>query len=289
MEIRIRGSSAKPFQPPSAKPQLLRTVTLAALATQPPPTLTFATIKCLSPTLNIPDRDPRHPTHTHCVNARCIAGIASGTRPPSPTPIPAMGVCASCLGLNRSSQSEVSISPLIIPANSPSLASLPLPLSPTLSSHSDSLTHPQPSDTSHLLGDPYQAHYGGVNAGASQGSQLDQEEIRRQRDALERLCAQTSDKLIDVSQKTHSDEASRRAQLARLFTESFPPVTAKPQTPSLPESEHSSSDTADLPVDEVTWLSHLPVSPHSDLPSKETSEWDEIVPPSGPLCILFGA
>jgi len=52
----------------------------------------------------------------------------------------------------------------------------------------------QRSDSSHLLGDAYQPHYGSINApGAHSVPQPDPEEIRRQRDALERICAQTSE------------------------------------------------------------------------------------------------
>jgi hypothetical protein len=52
----------------------------------------------------------------------------------------------------------------------------------------------QRSDSSHLLGDPYQPHYGSINQpSAHSPPQADPEEIRRQRDALERICAQTSE------------------------------------------------------------------------------------------------
>jgi len=56
---------------------------------------------------------------------------------------------------------------------------------------------PQPSDTTQLLTDAYPPHYGATTANggphAGGAPQLDPEEIRRQRDALERLCAQTSE------------------------------------------------------------------------------------------------
>lgn len=89
-----------------------------------------------------------------------------------------MGACASCLGLGRRpSDSEVSTA----------LAWLSCRLltqSPPL----------QRSDSSHLLADPYQPHYGSINPpGSHSVPQPDPEEIRRQRDALERICAQTSE------------------------------------------------------------------------------------------------
>lgn len=52
----------------------------------------------------------------------------------------------------------------------------------------------QQSDSSHLLGDGYQTQYGSINpSGSHTGHKPDPEEIRRQRDALERICAQTSE------------------------------------------------------------------------------------------------
>jgi hypothetical protein len=50
----------------------------------------------------------------------------------------------------------------------------------------------QQSDTSHLLNDPYQPNYG-TNNGSHNAPQPDPEELRRQRETLERICAETSE------------------------------------------------------------------------------------------------
>ena len=50
----------------------------------------------------------------------------------------------------------------------------------------------QPSETRLLYEDPYQPHYGTSNHHPNV-PQPDPEELRRERDALERLCAQTSE------------------------------------------------------------------------------------------------
>lgn len=89
-----------------------------------------------------------------------------------------MGICSSCLGLGRrQSQSDVSNSLKAAPKSYKHCANNPL----------------QPSDSSHLLPDSYQPHYGALNADQRHNPQVDPEEIRRQRDALERLCVQTSE------------------------------------------------------------------------------------------------
>ncbi|KAK1916630.1 hypothetical protein P3342_012255 [Pyrenophora teres f. teres] len=72
-----------------------------------------------------------------------------------------MGICSSCLG-GRTSESDQ-------------------------------------SDTSHLLGDQYQPNYG-TSSSAHNVPQPDPEELRRQRENLERICAETNEQLIPVSQ-----------------------------------------------------------------------------------------
>ncbi|KAF2742801.1 hypothetical protein M011DRAFT_258091 [Sporormia fimetaria CBS 119925] len=150
-----------------------------------------------------------------------------------------MGVCASCLGVGRR---------------------------PSASAQ---------SDTSHLLGDPYQPQYGSINAPASHsGRTIDPEEIRRQRDALERICAQTSDKLIHVSQAAQADEASKMAsEYSRLFNERFPAQT-----------KWSSSTVGSLDEDESSWLAKI-VGSSTDA----EGSWDRVEPiESGALTIQFG-
>ncbi|KAF2870324.1 hypothetical protein BDV95DRAFT_608326 [Massariosphaeria phaeospora] len=151
-----------------------------------------------------------------------------------------MGICSSCLGLGRR-PSDV-----------------------------------EPSDSSHLLGDPYQAHYGSISANGQHSSpRLDPEEIRRQRDALERICAQTSDKLIHVSQATHLEHGSKMAsEYSRLFNERFPPL--RPSRPS--------SADANAAQDETTWLENIIGNT-----SGTEAAWDRVDPiDSGPLTIQFG-
>ncbi|KAF2092011.1 hypothetical protein K490DRAFT_32116 [Saccharata proteae CBS 121410] len=151
-----------------------------------------------------------------------------------------MGVCASCLGLGRrASQSE-------------------------------------PSDTSQLLSDPYQPQYGSVHAvGQPNGSQLDPEEIRRQRDALERICAQTSEYLIDVSHSAKPDKMSVMfADYSRLFMERFPPNP-------YPDSRPSSSSTM-AEQDEAAWLADVIGS------DGDEGHWDQVKPVDfGALTIHF--
>lgn len=86
--------------------------------------------------------------------------------------------------------------------------------------------------------------------GPNSGPQPDPEEIRRQRDALERICAQTSDKLIDVSQSAYNEEGSKMtSEYPRLFHERFP-------APRTPRSRLSSPGSAG-DEDEATWLENV--------------------------------
>ncbi|KAF2657693.1 hypothetical protein K491DRAFT_314779 [Lophiostoma macrostomum CBS 122681] len=152
-----------------------------------------------------------------------------------------MGVCASCLGLGRR------------PSDS------------------------ERSDSSHLLGDAYQPHYGSINTpGSHSGPQPDPEEIRRQRDALERICAQTSDKLIDVSQAAYTEVGSKMAsEYPRLFSERFASTRTHPSRPSSAASQDE---------DETTWLGSI-IGNTADT----EGSWDRVEPiDSGALTIQFG-
>ena len=156
----------------------------------------------------------------------------------------------------------------------------------------------QQSDSSHLLENGYQTQYGSINpSGSHTGHQPDPEEIRRQRDALERICAQTSElvslpaisplrvlanvsplssKLIDVSQATHMEDGSKIAsEYLRLFNDRFP--SARPQS-----SRPSSADAAD--EDEITWLEHI-IGNTTDA----EGSWDRVNPiDSGALTVQLG-
>ena len=104
-----------------------------------------------------------------------------------------MGICSSCLGFGRrQSQSEVRNSLKAAPKSHKHYANCPS----------------QPSDSSHLLPDSYQAHYGSLNADQRHNPQVDPEEIRRQRDALERLCVQTSEytTFVNTHRETVTDQ-----------------------------------------------------------------------------------
>lgn len=50
----------------------------------------------------------------------------------------------------------------------------------------------QQSDASQLLGDSYQSHYGTLDARPQHPPQPDEAEIRREREELEQICAETS-------------------------------------------------------------------------------------------------
>ena len=84
-----------------------------------------------------------------------------------------MGICSSCLG-GRADEEVSSTVRRIRDAVSPADAPL------------------QPSDASQLLGDSYQPQYGTLDARPQHPPQPDPEEIRREREELEQICADTS-------------------------------------------------------------------------------------------------
>ena len=86
-----------------------------------------------------------------------------------------MGICSSCLG-RRGSDSEVSGTLCLNSAGPAQRRLTPL----------------QQSDTSQLLGDGYQPHYGTLHASSHHPPQPDPEEIRREREELEQICTDTS-------------------------------------------------------------------------------------------------
>ncbi|KAF2026556.1 hypothetical protein EK21DRAFT_103164 [Setomelanomma holmii] len=153
-----------------------------------------------------------------------------------------MGICSSCLGGRRPSESDQ-------------------------------------SDASHLLNDPYQPNYG-TTGGALNVPQPDPEELRRQRETLERICAETSEQLIPVSQPTTippevTEQPTNDAEYARLFNERF--ATLRKHT-----SRPSSSGAADPENDEQAWLEQA-------LGGQGEDEVDHIEPTKGGLTIQFGA
>ncbi|TKA81884.1 hypothetical protein B0A49_00370 [Cryomyces minteri] len=120
-----------------------------------------------------------------------------------------------------------------------------------------------PSETSRLLHDDYEPAYGGANATLPHGPAPDPEEIRRERDALERLCAQTSDKLIDVSQPAFADAGSKMtSEYPRLFSQRFPSGEGPDGRPETLEAR----DEAD--EDEAKWIETSPAG-HVDT-------WDQV-------------
>ncbi|CAI6331931.1 unnamed protein product [Periconia digitata] len=168
-----------------------------------------------------------------------------------------MGICSSCLGLERRS-SDTEVTKIR-----------------TDDTGTVVLTHPlQNADSSHLLADPYQPQYGSINGPNSHHTpQPDPEEIRRQRDALERICAQTSDKLIHVSHATYTDQATN-SEYHRLFHERFPPAA----------SSRPASANPDMEEDEATWLANI-IGSSNDA----EGSWERVQPiESGALTIQFG-
>ncbi|KAF1998570.1 hypothetical protein P154DRAFT_438958 [Amniculicola lignicola CBS 123094] len=150
-----------------------------------------------------------------------------------------MGICASCLGLGRrTSDSE--------------------------------------SDSSHLLGDSF-PHYGSIsNSGPQGGPPPDPEELRRMRDALERICAQTNDKMIDVSQATYTQEGSKMAsEYPRLFNERFAAANARTSRPPSPDTAVD---------DEAAWLENT-VGKAGDA----DAQWGRVATINGALTVQFGA
>ncbi|KAH7069788.1 hypothetical protein BKA63DRAFT_519560 [Paraphoma chrysanthemicola] len=154
-----------------------------------------------------------------------------------------MGICSSCLGGRRPSESDQ-------------------------------------SDASHLLHDPYQPNYG-TAGGAHSVPQPDPEELRRQRETLERICAETSEQLIPVSQPTTippevTEQPTNDSEYARLFNERF--ATLRKHT-SRPSSSGAPADTED---DETAWLEQA-------LGGQAEDEVDRIEPTQGGLTVQFGA
>ncbi|KAI8931728.1 hypothetical protein NX059_011371 [Plenodomus lindquistii] len=148
-----------------------------------------------------------------------------------------MGICSSCLGGRRTSESD----------------------------HSDS---------SHLLGDQYQPNYGTTNGGLNV-PQPDAEELRRQREALERICAETSEQLIPVSQPNAlpevTEQPAKHDEYAHLFNERFKSV----------RKSRSAFSDANAHDDETTWLESVAGNQGED-------ELEQIKPAKGKLTIQFG-
>ncbi|KAJ4377993.1 hypothetical protein N0V83_000823 [Neocucurbitaria cava] len=147
-----------------------------------------------------------------------------------------MGICSSCLGGRRPSESEQ-------------------------------------SDSSHLLGDQYQPNYG-TASGAHNVPQPDPEALRRQRETLERICAETSEQLIPVSQPSLLPEVTEQPpkndEYAHLFNERFKSIRNRP-----------SSAGGDNDEDETTWLENA-VGNHGE------DELEQVKPAKGKLTIQFG-
>lgn len=68
----------------------------------------------------------------------------------------------------------------------------------------------QPSEAQHLLNEPYPPnHYGTTGPDNRNSPQVDPEEIRKQRDALERLCAATSEYAVSLPLNCEQTKALR--------------------------------------------------------------------------------
>ncbi|KAF1938933.1 hypothetical protein EJ02DRAFT_425296 [Clathrospora elynae] len=151
-----------------------------------------------------------------------------------------MGICSSCLGRRTSSSDQ--------------------------------------SDSSHLLGDQYQPNYG-TTSGTHNVPQQDPEELRREREALERICAETSEHMIPVSQPSALPEVieqpSKNAEYAHLFNERFKSIRkdGRPSSAGAPAQDDEEDETA--------WL-------ESAVGSQGEDELEQIKPAKGKLTIMFG-
>ncbi|KAF2624581.1 hypothetical protein BU25DRAFT_461102 [Macroventuria anomochaeta] len=106
------------------------------------------------------------------------------------------------------------------------------------------------SDASQLLGDNYQPQYGTLDPRPQHQPQPNPEEIRREREELEQICADTSSQLITVVQPTvqpDSDQpqVSETTDYAQHFSKRFP---------SLRGLKKDASARADADMDEAAWL-----------------------------------
>ncbi|KAI4616154.1 uncharacterized protein J4E87_008889 [Alternaria ethzedia] len=147
-----------------------------------------------------------------------------------------MGICSSCLGGRRTSESDN-------------------------------------SDASHLLGDQYQPNYGTASS-THNAPQPDPEELRRQRENLERICAETNEQLIPVSQPSAlpevTEQPSKNDEYAHLFNERFKSIRSQ-----RPSSAGNDDD------DETTWLENA-------MGNQGEDELEQIKPAKGKLTIQFG-
>ncbi|KAK4984348.1 hypothetical protein LTR50_006644 [Elasticomyces elasticus] len=131
-----------------------------------------------------------------------------------------MGICASCLGLGRHPSQDPSEQPL-------------------------------------LYDDPSRPRYG--TSQPPTVPQVDPEVLRREREMLESICAQTSDKLIDVTHTTttHTDPTTTTTtpsklptEYPRLFNSRFPPLHHPPHSGASTPSRNEDRDDDD----EEAWL-----------------------------------
>ncbi|KAG9199436.1 hypothetical protein G6514_008501 [Epicoccum nigrum] len=106
------------------------------------------------------------------------------------------------------------------------------------------------SDASQLLADGYQPQYGTLEARPQHPPQPDPEEIRRAREELEQICADTSSQLITVVQPTVQPDADQpqvteTTDYAQHFSKRFPSIRG---------SKKDSTATAEADMDEAAWL-----------------------------------
>ncbi|KZM20662.1 uncharacterized protein EKO05_0010622 [Ascochyta rabiei] len=134
-----------------------------------------------------------------------------------------------------------------------------------------------PSDASQLLGDGYQPQYGTLDARPQHAPLPDPEEIRREREALEQICADTSSQLITVVQPTAQPDAdqphvSETTDYAQHFSKRFPSLRGLNKRPA---------PTEDADVDEAAWLD-------SALGGDDDNADDPVKPVQGGLTRQFG-
>ncbi|KAH0420690.1 hypothetical protein KCU90_g9811, partial [Aureobasidium melanogenum] len=131
-----------------------------------------------------------------------------------------MGICASCLGLDRQAAREAS--------------------------ESEGL----------LYEDAAQPQYGTVTPGATL-PEPDPEELRREREVLERICAQTSNELIDV---LHHD-SKLASDYPYLLNKHFPPSSSGASSPTSTIVDEDAWLAATQPTDRELWASVKGLNP----------------------------
>ncbi|KAI9715720.1 MAG: hypothetical protein M1828_000735 [Chrysothrix sp. TS-e1954] len=160
-----------------------------------------------------------------------------------------------------------------------------------------------PSEASHLLASDsaYQPRYGidgrgSTNAPTGPLSQpqqpaQDEEELRKERQELERICARAASQLIDVSQTTHAMEDGAKLQVdyARLLAETFDVEPVMEQSRDAQDTDTDLTTNAEGATKESgelierRWLQSILASQ----PEALRGDWQRVNPIEGKLTFSF--